>query len=308
MRPTHGIFQRVRGTYTLLSFYGTHRVPAELERSPLPPPILREPRAAVPVLLSVPHSGRDYPNWLVANAAGGLAALEGLEDPLVDRLVWRAVAGGIGAVIARAPRAAIDCNRAADEIDPSVIAGAGGEPVGKRAKGGLGIVPSRSAPHGRLWRRPIDQAELDRRVAEAHESFHAAIGRQLDRLVARHGQALLLDCHSMPRRDGQAQIVLGDRHGGSAASWVAAEAARICRAEGWTAALNDPYAGGHVVERHGRPERGVHALQVEVDRSCYLARDGRSPGAGFDRAAKLFERLAIGLGEALASPDAIAAE
>lgn len=262
----------------------------------------------MPVLLSVPHSGREYPVWLVANAAGGRAALECLEDPLVDRLAWRAVSSGIGAVIARAPRAAIDCNRAADEIDPAVILGAGGAPVGARAKGGLGIVPSRSAPHGRLWRRPIDQAELDRRVAEAHDSFHAAINEQLDRLVAQHGQALLLDCHSMPRRNGQAQIVLGDRHGGSAASWVVAEAARICRAEGWTAALNDPYAGGHVVERHGRPERGVHALQVEIDRSCYLARDGRSPGAGFDRAARLLERLAIGLGEALTSPDAVAAE
>jgi N-formylglutamate amidohydrolase len=269
---------------------------------------VQEPRAALPVLLSVPHSGREYPHWLVANAAGGRAALESLEDPLVDRLVWRAIARGIGAVIARAPRAAIDCNRAANEIDPAVIVGAGSDPIGSRAKGGLGIVPSRSAPHGRLWRRPIDQAELDRRVAEAHDSFHAAISEQLERLVARHGQALLLDCHSMPRRNGQAQVVLGDRHGGSAASWVAAEAARICHAEGWTAALNDPYAGGHVVERHGRPERGVHALQVEIDRSCYLARDGRSPGTGFDRTARLLERLTIGLGEALSSTDAIAAE
>lgn len=279
-----------------------------MERSPLPPPIVHEPRAAVPVLLSVPHSGREYPRWLVANAAGGRAALECLEDPLVDRLVWRAVSRGIGAVVARTPRAAIDCNRAADEIDPAVIVGAGADPVGARAKGGLGIVPSRSGQHGRLWRQPIDQAELERRIAEAHDSFHSAISEQLDRLVARHGQALLLDCHSMPRRNDQAQIVLGDRHGGSAASWVTAEAARICRAANWTAALNDPYAGGHVVERHGRPERGVHALQVEVDRSCYLSRDGRSPGPGFDRAARLFERLALGLGVALGSPDAIAAE
>jgi N-formylglutamate amidohydrolase len=110
------------------------------------------PRAAVPVLLSVPHSGRDYPHWLLANAAGGRRALESLEDPLVDRLVWRALSGGIGAVIARAPRAAIDCNRSADEIDPVVIAGAAGDAVGVRARGGLGIVPSRSAPHGRPWR------------------------------------------------------------------------------------------------------------------------------------------------------------
>lgn len=279
-----------------------------MERSPLPSPLVHEPHAAVPVLLSVPHSGRDYPDWLIANAARGRDALEALEDPLVDRLAWRAIARGIGAVVARAPRAAIDCNRAADEIDPSVIADAGSEAVGARARGGLGIIPSRSLPHGRLWRRPIDRDELELRLAEAHASFHCALSRQLDRLAATHGRALLIDCHSMPHRSGQAEIILGDRHGASAAPWLAGEAARIARADDWSIAFNDPYAGGHIVERHGRPEHGIHALQVEIDRSCYLAPDLRRPGPGFDRAARLIETLAFGLGAALAAPDALAAE
>jgi N-formylglutamate amidohydrolase len=279
-----------------------------LERLPLSPPIIHPPRSAVPVLLSVPHSGRDYPQWLLANASGGRAAMESLEDPLVDRLVWRALAQGIGAVIARAPRAAIDCNRAADEIDPTVIADAVSDAVGVRARGGLGIVPSRSAPHGRLWRRPIDQAELERRIAEAHAPFHEAVAAELDRLAGVHGAALLIDCHSMPPRRGQAEIVLGDRHGGSASSWVAHEAGRIARSQGWSVGLNDPYAGGYVVERHGRPDRGIHALQVEIDRSCYLGRDMRSPGPGFDRAAQLIEQLAFGLADGMAAPGAIAAE
>ena len=269
---------------------------------------MHPPRAAVPVLLSVPHSGREYPHWLIANAAGGRSALESLEDPLVDRLVWRAVSRGIGAVIARAPRAAVDCNRAADEIDPAVIADAGSDAIGVRARGGLGIVPSRCVPYGRLWRRPIDQAELERRVAESHAPFHQAVGEGLERIAEAHGHALLIDCHSMPHRDGQSQIVFGDRHGGSAAPWLADQAARIARADGWSVALNDPYAGGYVVERHGRPDRHVHALQLEIDRPCYLSRDGRSPGPGFDRAARLIEQLVFGLAEALAAPDALAAE
>lgn len=279
-----------------------------MERTPLLPPIVHAPRGAVPVVLSVPHSGRDYPQWLLANAVRGRAGLESLEDPLVDRLAWRAVAAGVGAIIARAPRAAIDCNRGADEMDPAVIAYAGGEPVGARARGGLGIVPSRTAPHGRLWRRRIDQAELERRVAEAYRPFHDALTDALDALVERHGAALLIDCHSMPSRRGQAEIVLGDRHGASAAAWLTAEAGRIAEAQGWRVAFNHPYAGGHVVERHGRPERGLHAIQVEIDRACYLAADQRSPGPGFDRAARLIEQLAFGLGQALLSPDAIAAE
>ncbi|HKY94635.1 MAG TPA: N-formylglutamate amidohydrolase [Kiloniellales bacterium] len=279
-----------------------------MERSPLPAPIVQPLRAAVPVLLSVPHSGRDYPHWLTGNAIGGRPALESLEDPLVDRLIWRAVARGVGAVIARAPRAAIDCNRAADEIDPTVIADAGSEAVGVRARGGLGIVPSRCVPHGRLWRRPIDRAELERRVAEAHRPFHEAIAAEVEGMAAAHGHALLIDCHSMPSRLGQPQVVIGDRHGGSAVPWLAEQAARIARSSGWSVGLNDPYAGGFVVERHGRPDRRVHALQLEIDRSCYLARDLRGPGPGFDRAARLIEQLAFGLAEALAAPDALAAE
>jgi hypothetical protein len=87
----------------------------------------------------VPHSGRDYPDWLIALAGGGKAALSTLEDPLVDRLIWRALQRGCGAVVARAPRAAIDCNRAEDEVDPSVIDGLRRGRVSARARGGLGI-------------------------------------------------------------------------------------------------------------------------------------------------------------------------
>ncbi len=273
----------------------------------LPAPAIVAPRAALPLMLSVPHSGRDYPGWLVASAGGGLPALESLEDPLVDRLAWRALSLGVGAVIARAPRAAIDCNRAPDEIDPAAVAGAP-DPVSPRARAGLGIVPGRTARHGHLWRRPIARAELDHRIAAAHAPYHAAIERGLDRLAIAHGCALLLDCHSMPPRRGQAEIVIGDRHGSSAAPHVTAAAARIARAHGWTVALNQPYAGGHIVERHGQPTSGIHALQIEIDRGCYLAADGRTPGHGFDRAARLLETLVTGLAAIIAESPAIAAE
>ena len=69
----------------------------------LAPPIIHPARGDLPVLLSVPHSGRDYPDWLVAMARGGKGSLVTLEDPFVDRLIWRAVQRGCGAVIAPAP-------------------------------------------------------------------------------------------------------------------------------------------------------------------------------------------------------------
>ena len=268
--------------------------------SKLPSPTIHEPRGELPVLLSVPHSGREYPDWLVALAAGGKPPLTTLEDPLVDRLVWRALQRGCGAVIARAPRAAVDCNRAEDEVDPSVVDGARRARVSARARGGLGIVPARTQQHGYLWRRAITPTQLEDRLSQAHRPYHEALDAQLSALVDRFGCALLLDCHSMPPPPaGIPPIVFGDCRGRTADGWLSSDATAIARRCGFAAALNDPFAGGHVIERHARPASAVHALQIEIDRSCYLDEKLQKPGAEFDRVASLMESLAVELGEAL---------
>ena len=268
--------------------------------SKLPSPLIHQPRGDLPVLLSVPHSGRDYPDWLIALAAGGKPALAMLEDPLVDRLVWRALQRGCGAVIARAPRAAVDCNRAEDEVDPSVVDGVRRGRISARARGGLGIIPARTQQHGYLWRRAISPKQLDERLSQAHRPYHEAIEAQLALLLERFGCALLLDCHSMPPpAAGVPPVIFGDCRGRTADSWISAEAIAISRRSGFEAGLNDPFAGGHVIERHARPGSGVHALQVEIDRRCYLDARLQRPGAGFDRVAALIEALSVELGEAL---------
>jgi N-formylglutamate amidohydrolase len=268
--------------------------------TPLSPPLIHAPRGDLPVRLSVPHSGRDYPAWLVALASGGQAALATLEDPLVDRLVWRAMQRGVGAVIARAPRAAIDCNRGEDEVDPAVIDGARRSRVTARARGGLGIVPARTQSHGFLWRRAITPTQLQERLDQAHRPYHRAIEEQLGLLSDRFGCALLLDCHSMPPPpEGIPPIVFGDCHGRSADAWISAEAVAIAKRHGFEAGLNDPFAGGHVVERHSAPARAIHALQLEIDRRFYLDSALKSPGDGFDRLAALIDALAVELGDAL---------
>lgn len=276
----------------------------------LPPPLVHAQHGPLPVLLSVPHSGRDYPDWLVDMARSGRSPLERLEDPYVDRLIWRALGLGCGAVIARAPRAAIDCNRGEQEVDPAVIAHSGARAVGARARGGLGIVPARTHADGYLWRRSITPTQLEERLEAAHRPYHRAIEAGLKAVRDRFGAAILIDCHSMPPpKEGVPEIVIGDRHGRSCGGWLTAEALAIARSEGFSAGLNEPFAGGHVLERHGSPERGVHAVQVEIDRRLYLDDTLLAPGPGFDRLARLIETLAARLGEAIADlPTATAAE
>jgi N-formylglutamate amidohydrolase len=100
----------------------------------------------------------------------------------------------------------------------------------------------------------------------------------------------------MPPSKGAAQIVFGDRFGRSAAPWLMAEALAVATDAGFSAAANDPFAGGHVLDRHGSPQNAVHAIQIEVDRRCYLTEAGE-PARKFDAVAGLLERLAATLGE-----------
>jgi N-formylglutamate amidohydrolase len=94
-------------------------------------------------------------------------------------------------------------------------------------------------------------------------------------------------------------VIIGDRYGQSAAPWITSEAVKIVASMGFRVGVNQPFAGGHVVQRHGSPGTGVHAVQIEVDRRCYLSSDAASPGPGFERTARLFEQLAMRLGQFL---------
>lgn len=290
--------------------------------SPAQPPFFRigPERPVSPVVLSIPHAGRDYRPELLRAARLPRAALESLEDRLVDRLIWRATANGATAFVARAPRAEIDLNRDERELDPAMIAPplpAGTLVQSARTRGGIGLIPSRITGLGPIWRERVTRAELDRRVETIHRPYHEALAAALGHARARFGAALLLDCHSMPPRHrseargeaGAATVIFGDRHGTSTNADLLDAATSAARSLGYRVACNAPYAGGYVVARHGRPAVGIHALQIELDRSLYLDTDLRAPGPGFEGACRLLATVARALEERLLEgPEALAAE
>ena len=264
---------------------GTPDEPAYLLSFPRP--------STIPVLISVPHAGRAYPPTLLERMRHpGFAAIR-LEDRHVDR-VAEAVAAATGAalLVARAPRAMLDLNRAVEDVDWGMIArstrseaGEGPLIAGRRARSGLGLIPRRLPGLGEIWKRRHEDTELEALIAEIHAPYHAALEAALDGLHRRWGAALLLDLHSMPplsARDAPAaEFVLGDRFGATCSGAVVAAAFAWFAQGGRLAAHNRPYAGGYILERHARPGKGIHALQLEIDRASYLDARLVEPGNGF---------------------------
>ncbi len=242
--------------------------------------LLRAPNPGAVVFAS-PHSGRIYPPELLARTRLPAQALRRGEDRFVDRLLGGVAAMGVPCVLGEIARAWIDLNRDPAELDPALF---GAVPPDARASprvaAGLGVIPRAFAPDGPIYEGQLELDEAPRRIAAVHAPYHSALAALLAEARARHGYAVLIDCHSMPSLGG-ARVVVGDLKGKSATAAVSSAVAAGLNAIGLSVALNDPYAGAYTLERHGRPEAGVHAVQIEIDRALYLDSDRQTllPGA-----------------------------
>ncbi len=244
----------------------------------------------LPVVIAVPHAGRAYPDHVLADLRDEELCQLRLEDRHVDKVgAAVAKATGTGLLVAHAPRAMLDLNRAHDDIDWEMVSGKHRREgrthslisqrsgsANRRARSGLGLVPRRLPGFGEIWKRPLPREELDARIDQIHRPYHAFLRAELQRVCDAWGAALLIDLHSMPplrQQPGQARaprIVLGDRFGASCGGPLLARAFRYLDASGYEVAHNRPYSGGYVLDRHAAPSRGIHAIQVEVCRSLYL--------------------------------------
>lgn len=272
---------------------------------------------AMPVLIAVPHAGRDYPAEIFANLRLPPASLVRLEDRYADLLARDAVAAGLPVMVANRARAWIDLNRSEQDIDAEMVRGLDRHHLpspGAKQRGGLGLIPRRLSGEGDIWKAPMDMAHVDARIVGFHRPYHHQLSAILEKMHARFGVAVLLDLHSMPPLGSNhgsppPRFVVGDRFGRSAANRFAETVVAQIRLHGHAVALNHPYSGDHILRTHGRADRNIHALQLEVDRSLYLDELLREPSADVSRIAQLVTSLAAALADQATGGDmAIAAE
>jgi N-formylglutamate amidohydrolase len=229
---------------------------------------------ARPVILSSPHSGRDYRDELCAQTPVPVERLRRSEDAYVDTLIEDAPRAGASLVCALFPRVFVDVNRAADELDPGMyrdrLAGIAHPPT-RRVTSGLGVIPRVGAEGQSLYGRRLKADDAQARLATYYHPYHAGLAAEIERLRARFGYVIVLDMHSMPEHSAPGvDFVLGDRFGQSCDGRITSSIEAGLHALGFVTVRNTPYAGGHTTEHYGRPETGVHVIQIEISRALYL--------------------------------------
>lgn len=243
---------------------------------------IRRPAAArLPLVLASPHSGSVYPaEFLAATRLTG-EAMRKSEDCFVDEIFAAGPDLGVPLIRALFPRAFLDLNREAYELDPDMFEDTLPPFVNTRSPrvaAGLGTIARIVGTGEEIYRGKLRFADAVRRIEGFYEPYHRTLRALVDDTRGRFGHCVLVDCHSMPsgwsgertRDQRKVDMVLGDCFGTSCAPGVIEAAERTLRDHGYTVNRNAPYAGGFTTRHYGRPRQGVHALQIEINRDLYM--------------------------------------
>ena len=248
-----------------------------------PPLEVLEPRPQrLALVVASPHSGAHYPPEFLAASRLDPVALRRSEDSFVDDIFGAAPALGAPLLRATFPRAYLDPNREPYELDPAMFADAlpgYANTRSPRVAAGLGTIARVVATGREIYRDKLRIADALDRIHAVYQPYHGALRRLIAETRESFGCCVLVDAHSMPSVGGpmdadagrpRVDVILGDVHGASCAAVVTDTAESILRELGYAVTRNNPYSGGFTTQNYGRPRRGIHALQIEVNRGLYM--------------------------------------
>jgi len=222
-------------------------------------------RGNSPLILAFPHTGTDLPAD-VADCLNDTGRAMADTDWHIDSL-YAGLVGDITTVRTPIHRYAIDVNRGTDGA--SLYPG----------QNTTGLCPLTDFDGQAIYkaRREPDAAEIARRSAAYHAPYHAALAGEVDRVRAKHGFAILYDCHSIRSEipflfDGTLpDFNIGTNGGTTCAPALERAVLGICQsALGYTSVLNGRFKGGWTTRHYGCPTDGVHAIQMELAQSTYM--------------------------------------
>ena len=249
-----------------------------------PAPLVSHIAGTTALVLDSPHSGTRYPADF--GAALDLPTLRRAEDTHVEKIYAFAPALGVAWVEAHFPRIYLDANRDVTELDTSLLDGPWPGPLATdpavlaKVRLGKGLIWKYTDEGAPIYDRLLSVAEVQARIAQCWQPYHAAVAQAIDAAHARHGYSIHLNCHSMPAVAAShatlfpglvhADLVVGDRDGSTANAALSQQVCAHLRACGYSVEYNHPYKGVELVRRHSDPARQRHSIQLEINRKLYM--------------------------------------
>ena len=252
-----------------------------------------------PLILASPHSGSTYAPAFLEQCRLPLARLRSIEDFAVDQLIANLSRLGVAQLVALFPRIWIDVNRGLDELDPAMIA----PPLPKRhfhaserVQKGIGLIHKLAPGGDYIYASRLAFSDIEARILTAYLPYHAALQAMIDANLAQFGSTLVIDCHSMPSaQPNLADFVLGDDHSQACAPVVTSFIENFLQQSGYVVARNHPYAGGFCTTHYGKPNQGVHFLQLEINRALYMDEERLTLTANSEKIIGVLESLVAAL-------------
>jgi len=229
--------------------------------------VFRHHSGVLPLLISVPHDGRDIPVDLRCRMTDVGKSIPDT-DWDVARLYDFAMDLGASIVVANYSRYVVDLNRSADDVAlyPGQIA--------------TGLCPEQTFAGDAIYRSGgVEAEEKLARVEKYWRPYHEHIRTTLACMRKEHGYALLWDAHSIPSIvprlfDGKLpELNLGSNSGGSCERSLDAAVAAEARESPFDAVLNERFKGGYITRHYGMPANGIHALQLEIAQRAYMTEE-----------------------------------
>lgn len=263
----------------------------------------------IPFVFASPHSGMNYlPAFINASRLDPIA-LRRSEDSFVDELY--AAVPGCGAPLLKAlfPRAYVDPNREAYELDPTMFEEALPPYVNSKSPrvfAGLGTVPRVVTNGDKIYDHKITFADAKQRIEECYFPYHAMLQNLIDQTKQKFGGCIVIDCHSMPSIGGpmdedkgnqRVDVILGNKHGKTCAPAIFNFVENHFKSLGLNVRRNHPYAGGYTTQHYGSPETQVQTLQIELNRAYYMDEESITRGPDFDDLKAKISSLVAALAE-----------
>ena len=255
--------------------------------------ILYPDEQTIPFIFASPHSGRRYSTAFIEASRLTPVMLRRSEDSFIDELFSKAPNYGAPLLKATFPRAYVDPNREPFELDPTMFEDQLPDYVNTdsvKISAGLGTVARVVINGENIYRKKLKFSEIKRRVESFYFPYHQALQRLIENTRIKFGFCILIDCHSMPSIGGpmdddmdnnRVDIVLGNNHDASCAPQLLSYTSASLKRQGLSICRNKPYSGGYTTCHYGKPDKGVHALQIEVNRSLYMDETNIEKHGGF---------------------------